>query len=183
MTVTDAMERMSGVSVASCRRVIEFTVIGRPQQRGSKTASVVTKAGGEIVRRPNGSPAIRVMDSNKKSGDWMTSVKQVAAGIMGDRELIRSPVVLTVQFYFARPKAHYRTGRNAGKLKDSAPSIHAQSPDLAKLIRCLEDALTGVVWADDRQVWKYGEGTARHWTSQQERAVVRVEYYVERDLR
>lgn len=60
-------------------------------------------------------------------------------------------------FAMARPKGHYRTGRNAHLLRDGAPPYPAGTPDLSKLCRATEDALTdaGVVWADDAQVVEY----------------------------
>lgn len=63
------------------------------------------------------------------------------------------PVKVTMHFVCKRPKSHYRTGRYAHLLKDSAPLWKATSPDLSKLIRSTEDALTTAgVWHDDRQV-------------------------------
>tara|TARA_Y100000592_G_scaffold98531_1_gene171892 strand:+ start:5287 stop:5592 length:306 start_codon:yes stop_codon:yes gene_type:complete len=53
-------------------------------------------------------------------------------------------------FVFNRPKAHYRTN---GDLKPSAPQhCTGRIGDLSKLIRAVEDALTGVVYDDDAQI-------------------------------
>ena len=54
------------------------------------------------------------------------------------------PVVLELAFYFARPKAHFGTGRNAGTLKPSAPHHMSRTPDLDKLVRAVGDALAGI---------------------------------------
>ena len=40
-----------------------------------------------------------------------------------------------MNFRFVRPKSHYGTGRNAKKLKPSAPPHHTQKPDATKLLR------------------------------------------------
>ncbi len=48
-----------------------------------------------------------------------------------------------------RPKAH---SRKDGVLKDDAPNWHANKPDATKLLRSLEDALTGVLWIDDSRI-------------------------------
>ena len=45
-------------------------------------------------------------------------------------------------FSFARPKGHFGTGRNTGVLKPSAPARPAVMPDLSKLARSTEDAIT-----------------------------------------
>jgi crossover junction endodeoxyribonuclease RusA len=53
-------------------------------------------------------------------------------------------------FVFSRPKAHYRTN---GELKPSAPQhCTGRIGDLSKLVRAVEDALTGVVYDDDAQI-------------------------------
>jgi Holliday junction resolvase RusA-like endonuclease len=66
--------------------------------------------------------------------------------------LLEGPLGLAVVFNITRPKGHFGTGRNAGALKDSAPYWPTVKPDATKLLRGLEDALTGVVWRDDAQV-------------------------------
>ena len=150
-----------------------FTVLGRGQQRGSKVASLIPKRGGGFVTK-NGRPIVAARDSNDKSNGWMQEVKWAAISALGKIELITEPIELTARFYFARPQSHFGSGKNAGVLKASAPSIHAQSPDLAKLLRSLEDALTGVVWQDDKLVFSYGVGTGRYWTDKQERTEVEI---------
>jgi len=56
-----------------------------------------------------------------------------------------------------RPRAHYGTGKNEYKLKASAPHWNTKAPDTTKLMRPLEDSLTGVIWKDDSQVvWQIG---------------------------
>lgn len=152
---------------------LDFIVLGRPQQRGSKTAIPIGKRGGGFLTRANGSPMLAIKDDNEKSKSWMQEVRSAAAAAHGGRPLLMGPIELSIEFHFSRPKHHYRTGRNAHLLKDDAPRSHAQSPDLAKLIRCLEDALTGIVWMDDRQVFRYAN-MQRVWTSSQEMAIVRI---------
>jgi crossover junction endodeoxyribonuclease RusA len=59
-------------------------------------------------------------------------------------------------FSFARPKSHYRTGRNAHLLRDGIPGQPMSAPDLSKLARATEDALTDAgVWTDDARVSEY----------------------------
>lgn len=62
------------------------------------------------------------------------------------------PVDVALTFYLTRPKNHYGTGRNAERLKQSAPSFPAVHPDIDKLTRAVLDALTGICFEDDRQV-------------------------------
>jgi crossover junction endodeoxyribonuclease RusA len=141
---------------------IQFTVHGTPAPMGSKKAFYV----------PNLKRAVLTDTNPKKRKAWAAAVSATAALEMRGRELIRTPVQLRVSFFFARPQSHYGTGRNAGHLKDSAPMFHSQSPDLDKLIRCLGDALSGIVIHDDRQICQII--SSRYWTATQERAEVQI---------
>ena len=128
--------------------VLSFTVHGMPAPQGSKR--VVTaggKAGGRAV----------LAESSKRVKPWREAVKEAArvaidAAPLGTSQMA-GPVGLEVHFRFPRPKGHYGTGRNAGKLRASAPLRPAVAPDLSKLIRSTEDALTEAgVWRDDALV-------------------------------
>ena len=122
---------------------ITFTVPGIPQPAGSKR--------GFPVKRKNGTIGVAISDANPKSRVWKQEVAQ-AAGDIYRGPLLTGPLHLEVTFQFPRPKSHYGTGKNAGVLKLSAPLYHTQKPDSTKLIRGVEDALTGIIWRDDSQV-------------------------------
>lgn len=130
----------------------EFVVYGRPQPAGSKRA----------FKHAHTSRVI-VVDDNPKSKTWKQEIAGAAHNALAGRALFDGPLVLEVTFVLKRPKGHYGTGRNASAVKPSAPAYPVTKPDTTKLIRCLEDALTGVLWRDDAQVvtqyaWKqYGE--------------------------
>lgn len=66
------------------------------------------------------------------------------------RRVLTGPLQLDVTFAIARPKGHY--GKRG--LLPSAPLFVTVRPDVTKLLRGLEDALTGVLWRDDAQVVK-----------------------------
>jgi len=70
----------------------------------------------------------------------------------GGREPITGAVKADFEFVFSRPKSHYGTGRNAGRLKPSAQEYHTQKPDCDNLCKLLTDALNGIVYKDDSQV-------------------------------
>ena len=70
-----------------------------------------------------------------------------------DNEPISNKAIsIELRFYMKRPKSHYRTGKNAGKLKPDAPVFHAKKPDLDNMIKFVLDALNGSVWLDDSLV-------------------------------
>jgi len=83
---------------------------------------------------------------------WRSSVAAAAALAMDEREALIGPVRLELAFRVQRPHGHYGTGRNADKLRPSAPAVPITNPDLDKLVRAVLDALTGIVYRDDAQV-------------------------------
>jgi hypothetical protein len=81
-------------------------------------------------------------------------------------------------FFISRPKDQYGSGRNERRLKPvdhpkyrSAPTV---APDLSNLLKMVEDALTGSVWADDDQVVSLsGKKSYVDWW-EQSRSVIRI---------
>ena len=57
-----------------------------------------------------------------------------------------------LEFVFARPKSHYRTGQNAHKVKPSAPVYCCNPKDVDNLQKFYLDALNAIVYQDDRQI-------------------------------
>lgn len=54
------------------------------------------------------------------------------------------------EFYFPRPKSHYRTGKRAGELREDAPGYCDKKPDVDNAIKACLDALTVLrMWTDD----------------------------------
>lgn len=127
---------------------VAFRVVGRPQPAGSKRAF--------IVKRKTGRQGVAVADDNPLAKGWKGEVASAAADAMGgdhtEWELLDGPLGLHVIFRVKRPRSHFRTGRNAGEVRQAAPAYPTVKPDSTKLLRAVEDALTGVVWRDDAQV-------------------------------
>lgn len=117
---------------------IEFFVPGKPQPAGSKKGF----ARGRHVS---------IVDANDKSKPWQATVALFASEAYSG-PLLEGPIAVTFVFFHERPKGHYGTGRNAGVLKDWAPIAPTGKPDVLKLARGVEDALSGVVYRDDAQI-------------------------------
>jgi len=115
--------------------VIELTIIGTPAPQGSK---VRTRWG--------------VREDNPNTKPWRATVAAEAALAHAGRALLDVPVEVDAFFVFPRPKSHYRTGRNAHLLKDTAPAWCATKPDADKLARAVGDALSGVLLRDDNLI-------------------------------
>lgn len=116
-----------------------FTVYGQPQTAGSKRAFP--------FRRPNGSLGTSVTDDNPKSRSWKGMVAHAAREAY-QGELLDGPLAVTFTFYRPRCKGHI----GAKGVKASAPRYPTTKPDVLKLARAVEDALTGVIWRDDAQI-------------------------------
>jgi Holliday junction resolvase RusA-like endonuclease len=116
-----------------------FWVPGLPAPGGSKRAFVVK---GRAV----------VTDDCRRNRSWRDRVADVAVRAYGDSPLLSGPLELHMAFYFTRPASHYRTGKHALLLRDDAPKYPTKKPDLTKVIRSSEDALTGILWKDDASI-------------------------------
>ncbi|MGH3498423.1 MAG: RusA family crossover junction endodeoxyribonuclease [Nocardioidaceae bacterium] len=96
-----------------------------------------------------------MVEASKRVKPWRQDVKTAALAARdatGHQTLV-GPVTIRIQFRFARPAYHYRTGRHAGQLKPNAPTSHHTRPDIEKCQRAVSDALTEAgVWRDDSQV-------------------------------
>lgn len=129
---------------------IRFTVLGLAQPAGSKRAFAIRNGRGEIVTRENGAPVIAVTDDNPKGKQWKSRVADAARAAYSG-PLLDGPLKVEMRFIVPRPKGHYGSGRNASFLRESAPEFPTVKPDVLKLARATEDALTGVIWRDDAQ--------------------------------
>ncbi len=133
---------------------IEFTVYGEQRPQGSKIPQVIYRKDGTPVIGKNGRVLSVVRNDNPHLESWRNQVAsaahEAAAGVF-----FRGPVQMTVCFTLVRPKSHYGTGKNSGKLKASAPKFPIVKPDSTKLLRAIEDAMSNVVWGDDSQVVRH----------------------------
>ena len=117
-----------------------FFVPGVPATAGSKQSHLNKKTGKTYVS-----------DTCKRGPAWRSSVEAQASRVYTG-EILRGPLALTIVFHQVRPLGHYGTGKNAGILRPNCPQYPAKRPDATKLFRATEDALTGILWADDGQI-------------------------------
>lgn len=98
-----------------------------------------------------------MIESSKKVKPWREAVKHAALDVLASEAfsptIATGPVKLRLAFFLPRPRGHYRTGKNAALLRDSAPFTPVTKPDLDKIIRSTLDALTDAgIYRDDSQV-------------------------------
>jgi Holliday junction resolvase RusA-like endonuclease len=139
----------SSDTFADAAGVIRIVVHGVPGPQGSKTFKGRAQSGKGIM-----------VESSKKVRPWREAVKAAALDKYPDHPLLDTPLSVGFTFYLARPACHFGTGRNAGILKPSAPlwpsATGSTTPDLTKLARSTEDALTDAgIWRDDARVVTY----------------------------
>ena len=91
-----------------------------------------------------------MVESSKKVKPWRQDVKHAAIERKPADWNTAAPMILSVVFRFQRPKSHF----NKSGLRSSAPQhcTSASNGDLDKLLRSTNDALTGILFDDDRQV-------------------------------
>lgn len=122
---------------------LEFTVLGLPVAQGSGRSFV---QGGKARHVTTSSPLLA----------WRGAIATEARAAMAGRELLEGPVLVELVFRPApRPASHFLPAnrrRPERELRLDAPFHHAGKPDVDKLARAGLDALSGVVFGDDRQV-------------------------------
>jgi hypothetical protein len=98
-------------------------------------------------------------ESRARKRSWRGDLRDAALGALEDRERLSGArefsgaLALTVVIVRRRPSAQMGSGRNAGIVKAWAlDALPVERPDTLKIVRAAEDALTGVVWADDSRL-------------------------------
>lgn len=111
---------------------VRFTVIGVAAAKGNMKAFP--------FKRQDGRLGAVVTDGTRNSKAWQIAIRGAAQqqchGMFFD-----GAVRLAIVFFLPRPKSLPQ------KVKH-----HTKKPDCSKLLRAVEDALTGVLWKDDSQV-------------------------------
>lgn len=129
------------------RQILTFTADGIPAPQGSKKTIPAKDGRGHYTGK------VSVLESSARLKPWRQVVAAAARLARGPMVPAAGPIVMTLEFRLPRPKGHYGTGRNAGKLKPSAPEHHLVKPDVDKLERGILDALTMAgLYGDDSQV-------------------------------
>lgn len=132
--------------------VYSARVTGIPAPQGSKRAYIIPAKGPRKARA-------NLVESSSAVKPWRAAVVRdwTAAG----HPTAPGAVGVEIDFRLPRPKAHYGTGRNAGKIRAAFRRIwHVKKPDLDKLVRSTLDGLTTAgAYQDDSvvvslSVWK-----------------------------
>jgi len=138
-----AGEAAGGSTTHPAGPVLTVHVVGLPAPQGSKRGFVV------------GNRAVVVDDNKPTLRTWRDDVKRAALDEITATGYTPADdgLVVDVTFLLPRPRSHYRTGRNAHLLRDSAPAYPTTKPDIDKLLRSTLDALkVAGAYRDDSHV-------------------------------
>jgi Holliday junction resolvase RusA-like endonuclease len=135
---------------------LEFFADGTPAPGGSKSAYALTDKQGKLIIKTNPAngrerPVLMWTDDSKGNKAWRQIVGIRAKNRMQHLKLapFEGPLRFTVEFVITRGKTVKRVH-------------HTTPPDLSKLIRSTEDALTGIAWVDDAQIIEHGPMRKRY---------------------
>lgn len=122
---------------------LSFVVLGAPVAQPRVKAQGVLSKSGRVYAH--------VYEPGRKDSparQWKSDVKQAALLADGLGNLWEGPIALAVDFFLPRPA-------NRCRKKDPAESIPCLTkPDLDNLIKAVKDALSGVIYRDDKQIWQ-----------------------------
>lgn len=168
------MTEPARVSVTACP-VLEISVAGLPVPQGSKIGRIV----GRRVRLRGGGGAVAVVGAKValvEQADMATKL-QPAGRLSRWREGVatrallawraaygqdapwQGPIELSCEFVLPRSE---RAFLRSGALRAGVNGHPIVKPDLGKLVRAVEDALSGVAYRDDAQIVRYGEILKRY---------------------
>tara|TARA_Y100000310_G_scaffold99_1_gene111 strand:- start:1135 stop:1800 length:666 start_codon:yes stop_codon:yes gene_type:complete len=86
--------------------------------------------------------------SAKEKQDFLTMIQQYAP-----KQPLSGAICLKAGFYLYPPKKWLRTGKHAGKTKDSMPRYVSKRPDIDNYLKWVMDAMgNGIFFNDDSQI-------------------------------
>lgn len=118
--------------------MISFFVPGHPKGQPRPRA---------FAKRYGSTWTARVYDPGTAEG-WKSCVALAALPHL--RGKLAGPLMVTLEFRLARPKAHLKSN---GLLRPDAPAYHTSKPDADNLAKAVLDALTQLgAWPDDATI-------------------------------
>ena len=90
----------------------------------------------------------------KKTAVYEQVIGLHARAAMKGKKILTGAIKLSVTAYMPIPKSWSRTQKTKAM---SGALRHTKKPDLSNIIKSVEDALNGIVYADDAQIDRYGE--------------------------
>lgn len=131
--------------------ILVIDVIGVPAPQGSKSFKGMMKS------KKTGRMIPRLTESSEKVRPWRNAVSQAVA-LARRGAFFAGAIRLTIEFAMPR-----KGSMDKPRKKPKPDPRHTVAPDLSKLIRCTEDAITDAgAWANDSRVCEYGPMIKRY---------------------
>lgn len=121
---------------------------GVPQPQGSKT-----HVGGGVMLEGRTPKAREAFASWREHVGWQAKI-----ALEGCRDWTQNAPAYEMSLWF-----YFRPSRTRGR-GFTGFALHDDKPDLDKLIRAVLDALTGIVYVDDKRVARFGD-VGKFWTA------------------
>ena len=126
----------------------------------------------QVCGIPKGQPRVKAYVRGRHAGvytpdtanEWKMKVREAAILVSDGLKPYTDAVSVEMDFWIPRPKSHFKPN---GQLKQAAPIMHTQKPDVDNLAKAVLDVLTDVrLWEDDAQVHKLT--VTRNWCGDQQ---------------
>lgn len=141
---------------------IDIFIEGKPAKQGSKRLvphtsmmrknGVLAYLGGvEWIRVKDIPRYTMILDADKNNSAWRKQVSEVFTELLSSSDVLDEPVFVIATFYRNRPASHYTSTGTLSKKGRETPKPDTR-PDSIKLMRSVEDALTGLAWVDDSRI-------------------------------
>lgn len=138
---------------------IKLVIPGEPRAQQRHRSAIRPRRGytGIKVEMPDGSIETLYRKKDLFIHNYDPSYKDKADIIrmlqaLAPEQPLDGPLRVDLYMYYLRPDKHYGTGRNAGKLKPSAPIWKTTRPDRDNADKIILDALNKIFWTDDARV-------------------------------
>ncbi len=134
--------------------IADFWVYAHPAPGGSKRVFIYKPKRPCPWKCPHCEEDIGVAvadDAGAGNKRWKKAVRY-AGLIAWPTRPIAAPLRVWFYFKLLRPLDHFVGGKRTNQLKIDAPEFPEVTPDATKLARSTEDALTGVIWVDDKHI-------------------------------
>jgi Holliday junction resolvase RusA-like endonuclease len=86
--------------------------------------------------------------SKKEKDDFVKSIENFPS------EKMTKPIQCILQFHCKRPRTHFRSGKYAHVMKNTAPKYNVNNKDLDNMVKFVLDALNDKLYTDDSLIFQ-----------------------------
>ena len=115
----------------------------------------VFKISFSLIPKPKGRPRFTKKGFAFTPAATRKAERDIAAIIseqVNGRKPIDNAIRVEMEIIMPRPKSHFGTGNNSGKIKGSSPMFPTTKPDIDNLEKAFLDAAEGILWVNDSRI-------------------------------